>query len=851
MSAFDDWFARGRTHLTEGRPVDAMWCFRRAVRLDPAQRRRAISPRRGAVAPARGADEARAAWQRGASTSTPRHAPAHHALCRSLPRAGDAAAARARGRRWAALALFPDNARLRGGGDRVAHACRGRATDRAPRRRSPRVDAGPAACWPCPRWAARSRARSIARHASAARSALLAQLAGLPRMAARGAAAAAGAGARGCRARASTVRAPATARGSRVDATTRPPTTMRCVAWRAAAWRLDAATGGARSPQRYAALCAAVFAAAVRRYSGRAAPRARACVCSCCGGPQAGRRGRRCRGGLAQLPDTGFDVTRIDLDAQLDPEGGESEADRGIAGANAFAAGRSRCARRSRRASAAATGPLLAQRPARAIWTTAALPWHHVAPLVDACLPDAASLAAALDDDARRPGARAAVRTRRGHADRAAGPTRCVPIRRGDAADARSPLRGAAGSPAGTRAGALPARRREERARRRCGGARADFAAAIATRPDTSMRGWRRRATRRPPATPARPSGCAEDGARARSRATPGCGALLGLAQLARRDGAAAVAAFERALADRSHGRRDALQPRRRAADAGPAAGRGPRVPARAGVQSAVFPTAEFNLGILLAADGPAGRRDQRLRERAEGGAAATPPPTRISPRCSTPPGRIDAWLALFRRFEANCPDALSLAVRGARRPTSCTGDFAALERVLDRLRKRGIPAAGRERSRRVPGGAALPVALLRRRARDDRQVRADVRPRRAARLRRADAAPGDAQAGTPARGLPVRRPAQPRDGQDGVARALAPRQVALRIVLLFAVRREDDWTARFRELADHYEVLAAMYRRRRRGSASRRTTSTCWSISTRTRKARGRASSRASRRAC
>ena len=30
-----DWLARGRTHQWEGRPVDAMLCFRRASRADP------------------------------------------------------------------------------------------------------------------------------------------------------------------------------------------------------------------------------------------------------------------------------------------------------------------------------------------------------------------------------------------------------------------------------------------------------------------------------------------------------------------------------------------------------------------------------------------------------------------------------------------------------------------------------------------------------------------------------------------------------------------------------------------------------------------------------------------------
>ena len=48
--------------------------------------------------------------------------------------------------------------------------------------------------------------------------------------------------------------------------------------------------------------------------------------------------------------------------------------------------------------------------------------------------------------------------------------------------------------------------------------------------------------------------------------------------------------------------------------------------------------------------------------------------------------GRIDAWLANFRRFEAQCPDALPLAVQAL---VACQyhGDFAELERYLDGLR--------------------------------------------------------------------------------------------------------------------------------------------------------------------
>jgi predicted O-linked N-acetylglucosamine transferase (SPINDLY family) len=48
---------------------------------------------------------------------------------------------------------------------------------------------------------------------------------------------------------------------------------------------------------------------------------------------------------------------------------------------------------------------------------------------------------------------------------------------------------------------------------------------------------------------------------------------------------------------------------------------------------------------------------------------------------------RIDDWLRVFERFEANCPHALSLAVQ-ALEVYQYRGDFAGLDRYLDRVRQ-------------------------------------------------------------------------------------------------------------------------------------------------------------------
>ena len=64
--------------------------------------------------------------------------------------------------------------------------------------------------------------------------------------------------------------------------------------------------------------------------------------------------------------------------------------------------------------------------------------------------------------------------------------------------------------------------------------------------------------------------------------------------------------------------------------------------------------------------------------------------------------GRFDAWAKNFERFEANCPEALPLAVQ-ALEVCQYLGDFEKLERYLDGLRREKF---------RVEGGAQLVDAL-------------------------------------------------------------------------------------------------------------------------------------------
>src|SRR5258708_39216561 len=104
---YTDWLARGRAHQREGRPVDAMLCFRQAARLEPL----ATDPRfhLGEVLWQLGLfAEAVAAW-RDACAAGPDHPAAYYALAEALLATGDAAGAREAASRVAALA--PDNPR--------------------------------------------------------------------------------------------------------------------------------------------------------------------------------------------------------------------------------------------------------------------------------------------------------------------------------------------------------------------------------------------------------------------------------------------------------------------------------------------------------------------------------------------------------------------------------------------------------------------------------------------------------------------------------------------------------------------------------------------------------------------
>ena len=182
--------------------------------------------------------------------------------------------------------------------------------------------------------------------------------------------------------------------------------------------------------------------------------------------------------------------------------------------------------------------------------------------------------------------------------------------------------------------------------------------------------------------------------------------------------------------------------------------------------------------------------------------------------------GRIDGYLANFLRFEARCPDALPLAVQAL---VACQhqGDFASSSATSTACGTSVSPP--RNEAELVDALEELLYLLLYFdvEPRAARAFRADVRRGGTPHLRRADGARAHAAPGARAHRLPFGRPAQSRHGQDGVGGGRAPRQGALRALLLLAVgsrRRMDGEVSRARRPLSRLRA-----RDRARGGAAHR----------------------------
>ncbi|HEX6795811.1 MAG TPA: tetratricopeptide repeat protein [Casimicrobiaceae bacterium] len=159
----------------------------------------------------------------------------------------------------------------------------------------------------------------------------------------------------------------------------------------------------------------------------------------------------------------------------------------------------------------------------------------------------------------------------------------------------------------------------------------------------------------------------------------------LGQAELARGDAPAAVAAFEQALArDATDG--EAHYNHGVALQSLPNLAEGARAYQRALALSPDLVAAHFNLGVIFDQQGNADAAIaafSNVLARAPSQVAAY----KALAETLLASGRIDAWFANFERFERHCPGHLSLAVH-ALEVCAYRGDFAKLGRYLDGLRE-------------------------------------------------------------------------------------------------------------------------------------------------------------------
>ena len=279
----------------------------------------------------------------------------------------------------------------------------------------------------------------------------------------------------------------------------------------------------------------------------------------------------------------------------------------------------------------------------------------------------------------------------------------------------------------------------------------------------------------------------------------------LGLAELARGRGRSARAAFDRALAAQAgdaethYNRGVALQVdrKRRAALTSYV---------RALALAPDLAAASYNSGVVLREQGHADAAIAAFER------VIAQEPAHVAAHnalCETlhETGRIDDWLRAFRRFEAHCPDALPLAAQ-ALEACQYQADFAALDRYLDRLRRNEFaPGSDTELADCLETLLFLILYF-------------DVEPDDVLVLYRAYAAVAPRVYGAPIVPPPARRPGRIRLGYlSGDLR-----NHVMGKMMWEAVRRhdrgrfeiffyslsgaDDDWTARYRALGDGFVAI-------------------------------------------
>ncbi len=448
-----------------------------------------------------------------------------------------------------------------------------------------------------------------------------------------------------------------------------------------------------------------------------------------------------------------------------------------------------------------ATPTLLAQHPARHVWTIAALP--YATPLVDRAFEHADALVAALRslDDARDSSADCPL-------DAAAMAAVWTDALRTHQQGDREAAIAGYGRALQLQPGFAPAHYLLGVAQRDAGevaSARDAFAAALALAPAYVD-------ARIAAVNAALAAGVLDDAVAWAEQgligapAHPGLLRALGRVHLARRDGPAASEAFVRALQqDMGDGETHyhlgvALQMQRLFSEAA-------RSYQRALAFRPDFVAAHFNLGVLFQEQG---MTDAAIAAYGEVQAAdpANVAAYRNVGEVLLAAGRIDSYLANFRRFEARCPDALPLAVQAL---VACQhqGDFAKLERYIDGLRHERF--AARNEAELVDALEEILYLLL----------YFDVESPLLEHFARMYDAAARHTYGAPMARAPTRRPGRVRIGylsgdlrnhvMGKMAWAAVEHHDKARFELFFYALSEtdDEWTAKFRGLADRFHAFA------------------------------------------
>ena len=773
-SEYAEWMNRGRAHQREGRPIDAMLCYHRAARVDP----RASDPL-FALGEAQWQlgrlPDAITAW-REASRITRNHMAPVRAEAEALLAIGDTAGAVAAAKR--VQSLMPKDARaalIRGIGALVD----GDPTDPAPSTAIDAVIAREPALLAIPTLAGPLALALERAPAGPGRTALLDRIARSPDALAN------------ATVQLLVVALEHVAGIASFDGETRARlAALACVRnfvpadhdllrrIACAVETFDAASGRVLA-KVYASLCAETFAAPVPLLWPVRTAGSRWRIVVLVGGDAASHGSADSSlAAIRSLPEADFAVTLATIG--MAPTAAISGATNVALPAGADAAAAQIIAARDPDVVvdlvglAAMTGPLLARRPARAIVTAASIPVPNELPLVDRVAADSAALAEMLATDRRAHDfARDCVQDVVAMAqqwDAAVGLHR-----EGDRKGAIARY----GRVLAQQPGHAPALHLAGIARRDDGdleGALAGFSDALAAAPGFADA---RVAAMRAASALGDHKRAVALGEAGRALA-PGNAVVLralGQAQLARRDGAAAAAAFSEALTiDPTDGETHfhhgvALQMTDETTEAA-------RAYQRALAVRPDLVAAHFNLGVLFHKQGAHEGAAEAFAEvlKADSGNIAA---WKYRGEALIAGARIDEFIAHFRQFAARHPTALPLAVQ-AIEACQYLADFNLLERVRRRAAQRPLRRRRRARARRLAGATPLLAALRRCRAGAHPQALPGLRHGGAARVWPADPAVRAAAPRAAAHRLPFSRPAQPRDGKDGVVGGGAPRSRAL-----------------------------------------------------------------------